>query len=211
MKTVFESDFSKPDPRWKVRHTPTPDLPAGEWVPKYTRAGRLKMRLGRRMGTVHTTHMSVLDQPFVFGRFEARMKFGGPKGAHACFWLQDVTPNHLGGSEVDIAENFGSENTVWHNVYWRTPDTMWPKEPARWRDYTKGSVHDWRVYGCEWSREGYIFTIDGAAVSTTSAGASSTPKVMILSYLSSKWEWPRLQTDNLKAYRTMVDWVRVKQ
>lgn len=212
MKLVFESNFNAPDNRWKTRHTPDPDLPAGDFCPCYTAAGRLQLRLQERDGVVHTSHLSVLDQPFTFGRFETRMKMMGPKGAHSCFWLQDVEPDYIGGSEVDVVENFGSDDTVWHNVYWRTEDTMWPKEPTRWRQAVKPiDRRSWHTYAVDWQADSYRFYIDDKLISTVTEGLSSRPKVMILSLLSSKWEWDKLQRDQLDKYRTMVDWVRVYQ
>ncbi len=208
-------DFDGPDDRWVTRHTPDPDLPAGELSPTH-RDGKLVLRLTEHdvngVPTVHTSHIAT-RRTFVHGRFEARMRFRGPKGAHSAFWLQDAEPDHVGGSEVDIAEHFGSDTTVWHNVYWRTsvPDTMWPKEPMRWRQAVKPiTARDWHVYGCVWAPDRYVFTIDGVPISTVTTGLSSRPKVAILSLLSSRWEWPRLERANLESYRTQVDWVRIR-
>lgn len=213
MTVLFESSFAKPDPRWKTRHTPTPDLPASDTAPRYTKKGRLRLQLEKTgNGGVSTSHLATLDQSFVFGKFEARMRFSGPKGAHSAFWLQDVTPNEIGGSEVDIVEHFGSDKTLWHNVYWRTPETMWPKEPTRWRtSTTTADPREWHVYGMEWYPDQYVFTIDGKVTGASTVGVSDKPKVMILSLLSSKWEWPRLDRDNLDRYKTMVDWVKVTE
>jgi len=208
MSLVFESDFSVFDERWKPRHTPDPDLPAWNGKGRII-DGRLLLNLRKRQETVYTTHLSVLDTPFVFGQFEARMRFFGPKGAHSCFWLQDVEPDHIGGSEVDIVENFGSETRTWSNVYYRTPETMWPAKPTGWRSYTAHDPRDWHVYGLEWTENRYTFSIDGKVSSVCEEGLSSRPKVMILSMLSSEWEWKNLQRDNLSDYRTLVDWVRV--
>lgn len=205
-------DFSGPDARWQTRKTLTPDLHPDPTAPRYNNSGKLVLRLIEKDGQVYTSHLATLDQPFVFGKFEARMRFKGPKGAHSAFWLQDVKPDHIGGSEVDIIEHFGSDTTLWSNVYWRTPSTMWPNPPAKWREYTKSfNPRRWHVYGLDWNKNRYIFYVDGKEIGRTSKGVSSMPKVIILSLLSSKWEWPRLDRDNLSRYRTIVDWVRVTQ
>ncbi len=206
---IFRSDMKLPDPRWVTRHTPNPDLPAADFAPKYTDRERLALRLRERDGQIYTSHLAT-EQSFVYGVFEARMVFQGGVGAHSAFWLQDVYPNHIGGSEVDIVEHFGKE-ALWSNVYWRDEDTLWPKEPIRWRQSTKAfSPRQWHVYGVEWHPDRYIFTIDGRVTAQTTFGLSSSPKVMILSLLSSTWEHENLDRDNLSSYRTMVDWVRVR-
>ena len=201
--------FREPDPRFVTRHTPNPDLPAQQDGQRI-RNGRLSMRLAEREGQIYTTHLATTES-FRFGVFEARMRFWGPKGAHSAFWLQDVHPDRVGGSEVDIIEHFGSDHTLWSNVYWRTevPDTMWPKEPNRWRMSTRAvNPRAWNTYGLIWRPDIYMFTVNGAVHSTCAVGVSESPKVIILSLLSSRWEWPKLQRDNLSAYITLVDWVK---
>lgn len=209
MNVVFHSDMSAPDPRWQTRHTPTPDLPAADFAARYTDKGRLQLGLAERDGKIHTTHLATLDRPFTYGRFEARMRFPSGQGAHSAFWLQDVTPDHIGGAEVDIIEHFGSDRRLWHNVYWRTPTTMWPEDPAEWRASTTAyDPRTWHTYGLDWHPDRYEYTIDGKVSAVSTDGLSAMPKVLILSLLSSTWEWPRRVAD-LSAYRTMVDWVRV--
>lgn len=212
--TVFRSDFTGPDERWTTRHTPTPDLPAGEFAPTY-RDGRLVLRLRKRdvdgQPTVHTSHLAT-TQAFQFGRFEARMRFRGPRGAHSAFWLQDEVPNQLGGAEVDVIEHFGDDRVLWHNVYWRTPETMWPAKPTPWRRSTKAvDPREWHVYGLDWHPDRYVFTIDGEVSAVGGSGLSAMPKIMIVSLLSSTYEHDELQRDNLDVYRTLVDWVRVSE
>jgi beta-glucanase (GH16 family) len=213
LSVLFKSNFEVPDPRWVTRHTPDPDLPASELAPKYRKDGRLEMRLIKKDGIVHTSHIAT-ERTFLFGRFEARMRFKGPKGAHSAFWLQDLTDVYgPGRAEVDIIEHFG-ENRLWHNTYWRTANSApWPHLDGR-RELITLRNHgidprEWHVYGCEWREDRYDFFIDGAHTATITEGLSSTPKVMILSLLSSDYEWDDLQPDNLKAYRTLVDWVKV--
>lgn len=212
MRTVFESHFEKPDPRWRTRHTPTPDLPAGDFAPRYTADGRLVMRLRERDGVVHTTHLYVPDQEFVFGRFEARMRFASPRGAHSAFWLQDVEPDRVGGCEVDIVEHFGSDSTVQNNLHWRAADSAASSyNPEKWHQSIKVDPRGWHVYRLDWLPDRYVFRIDGREVARTTEGLSSMPKRMILSLLSSTWEHPALDRDRLDRYRSPVDWVRVQQ
>lgn len=210
MKEVFYSDFGLRDMRWQTRVTPNPDLPAGKLAPQYMEENKLKLRLQQIDNQVYTSHIAT-TQTFLYGHFEARMKFSSPIGAHSSFWLQDPIPDNIGGSEVDIVEHFG-KSTLWHNVYWRDENTMWPRSPNGRKISTK-TVHPktWHVYGLDWRPDKYVFTIDGTEVGRTTDGLSNSPKNMILSLLSNEWEWPDLNRDELWRYKTMVDWVRVSQ
>lgn len=206
---LFWSGFSSVDTDWQTRHTPTPDLPASSSAPR-VKDGNLVLRLLERDGQVYTSHLAT-EQTFRYGRFEARMKFASRKGAHSAFWLQDPEPNRVGGSEVDVVEHFGSDSVVWHNVYWRTKSNLWPADPWGWRRHTKTDPREWHVYGLNWYPDRYVYTVDGHVTAVSRAGLSSFPKVLVLSLLSSRWEWPRLDRENLSDYRTRIDWVRVRR
>lgn len=217
---IFRANFDRLGEEWATRHTPNPDQPAHDRCVSVNKAGQLVMRIKpvydigvdnirRVRPEVNTAHIAT-KQAFGPGhRFRARMKFPSGKGAHSAFWLQDEVPNQIGGSEVDIAEHFGSDETTWSNVYWRTPETMWPKEPTRWRQNIKHDPRGWNVYGLDWHADQYVFTLNGQRTHVCWLGTSVMPKVLILSLLVSDWEEPRLDRSHLERYRTLVDWVKV--
>ena len=205
---VFRSDFDSWDGRWVV---------AGQKDVVWVSGGNLV--LGLDMDPAGWVRSARVDNStvFTYGTFRARMRFTGPKGAHAAFWAPSV-PVHGsafcidGCSEVDAAEHFGG-GSVWHNVYWcpcsldadgdpiyqnlrQSEDSI---DPAAW--------HNYRV---DWTPSGYDFFIDGVPTVGWTAGLSDKPHYLALSYLISAWERPNLQRDALGKYRTYVDWVELK-
>lgn len=203
---IFYSDFRGPDPRWETRTSdPTAADRATTWDEDYVTLRVKPDEAGFVTGVISTKN----SFRFTYGHVEARMKFMSPEGALACLWLQDPTPNEVGGSEVDIAECGGTRN-VWHNVYWRTEENLWPAEPNETKDSTRlGDQANWHVYGLDWLPDRYDFTIDGIKVATITDGLSDHPKYLVLSTYVRDWQAHEFNLHDMWTYRTRIDWIRV--
>jgi beta-glucanase (GH16 family) len=210
METVFKSTFNEPDPRWRTRH-----VIGGEASDRCATVanGRMNLRIKPDSNKKFVTgHISTDDTfEFTYGIAEARMRFKSPRGAHSAFWLQTTEDYIPGQAEIDVIEHFGRKG-LWHCVYWREPG-QFAGEFTSWKQMASGDydAYSWHTYGVIWEPDSYTFTIDGNAVAKTTKGLSDRPKMLILSILVSDWEEPDLQMDNLKQYKTEVEWVRVRQ
>lgn len=197
---VFHEDFSGDLSQWYHRGGDSAGSPDCVSLRKGRAVLRVKPPLEANIGT---------NFSFTYGYVEARMRFPATRiGSHGALWIQDVTPNELGGAEVDIAENFGRPDKIWHNVYWRDAQTQWPLAPLEVKKNTEVTATDWHIYGCQWSLTGYVFTIDEQAVARIRSGHSDSPKQVVLSMLTDTWETP---TPPFGDYRMQVDWVKVWQ
>ncbi|MEI6425008.1 MAG: glycoside hydrolase family 16 protein [Lentisphaerota bacterium] len=100
-----------------------------------------------------------------YGYYECRCKLPTQAGWWAAFWLQSpiigstLNPK-LSGVEVDIMENFTRDGIVSHNNHWNGygPDHRHAGSGDRKLADTPDGFH---VFGLDWSREGYVYYIDG--------------------------------------------------
>lgn len=101
-----------------------------------------------------------------FGYYEIRCKLPQNNGWHAAFWLQapgvgsHPNPKYC-GVEVDIMENYrlATEGTVISGCGYGGygHDSVWPgHKPVHLNDPT-----GWHTFAVDWSKEGYIFYMDG--------------------------------------------------
>lgn len=128
---------------------------------------------------------SYYSRPFLYGRYEARLKMPAAPKTHATFWLwpgADIREEN--GIEIDIAESYGgpvsrlpfsrgSNRHVNFSVHrWgpaghveilgRFPDQLW------WQTL-RGNYFDpaaWHTYTFDWEPEGMRFYVDGLLVRT---------------------------------------------
>lgn len=222
---VFNSGFEgdKISGYWQTREI---DYGSSRSHPSCVNLWNGKMTLGVRKdsdGRLITGHTWVPGVPFVYGWFEARIKFHRLTGSHGAFWLQTepayVTPDH---TEIDIAECFGNRN-IHHSIYWR-------KEGQSWDDFHNGSgpgkiadstqVDDQAVfldYALDWRPERLDFYIgqNGDFVKTFGTAdtdaLSDVPHYLVLSHLVKDWEIPKLDQSRLPDHKTYVEYVKVWQ
>lgn len=199
-ETLLYSDFATWDSRWVVR---------GESNVVWASGGSLALGIDKDAnGTIRQARIDA-DLDFTYGTIRARMRFLGPKGAHAAFWAQSLDVNGtaycIGCAEIDVAEHFGPAR-VWQSLYWCpcSPDFQ------ERQGFTDLDPSAWHYYKVDWTPTGYAFYIDGNLTASWSAGLSNKPHLVVLSYLSSDWERANLQTDRLGQYRAYVDFVEVK-
>jgi beta-glucanase (GH16 family) len=107
-------------------------------------------------GLVHTLgHFSQ-----TYGRFEARIKFGGGNGVHDDFWLYPTSNNYPGQAEIDVAEPFGSmPNTMSAVTHVTGADG---KDDGAWAPCTLNSwASGFHTYTLVWTPTAITFSYDG--------------------------------------------------
>ncbi len=159
-----------------------------------------------------------------FGIMAARIRFPRQQGQHGSIWMQPGTrvkgadDAATGGAEVDIVEWFGADrkdSSTASNVYWGGDNGK--KNRIGGMSDLSGLLKpgeltsdDFHIFSVEWSRQGYVFRMDGHETLRATDGVSHQPQYLILSLLTADWEASRL--DRSKLPNSMdVDWVRVWQ
>lgn len=148
---------------------------------------------------------------FQYGIVAARVKFSPDPGQHGAIWLQSYDPN---GGEIDILESFGYKRGVQNKTHRVQPDgtvvsdggyipNNTPKTDRAWWD-------EYHVASVEWTKDSYVFRVDGVETMRTTKGISQAKDFILLSFYSSDWELPRMKASNLPSSMN-VDWVRVWQ
>jgi beta-glucanase (GH16 family) len=173
-------------------------------------------------------HIST-EKSYLFRRgiASARVKFQRSRGQHGAFLVQAPGEPYRSrgpaqnGAEIDVAEFYGEGyphgglshfvhflkghgNQDWARVgglLGRSDLTM-PEGQTWWNRY--------HVFSVEWTRDTYVFRIDGKATYRTSRGTSDRDEFLVLSMLNSDWELPDLDRSTLPQ-SMQVDWVRVWQ
>lgn len=207
---VFQSNFDTWDGRWTI---------AGDMHTVWVSNGQLVLGLDKDdAGVIHQGRVET-DESFAFtyGTIRARVHFNGPKGGHSAIWAQSFPRGGTvycpdGCTEIDVGEHFGHDSNVWQNIYWcpcevaADGDTIFQN---RKQATDSGPAENWHYYRVDWTPSGYTFIVDGDVTATWNVGLSDKPHMLILSYLVSAWEWPKLDTEHLGQYRTYVDFVQV--
>lgn len=163
-------------------------------------------------GAYDNGHVSTQDKlSFTYGVVAVRMKMPALVGEHGAAWLQSY---EAAGGELDFLESFGLGKGIQYKIHVRDAagkvissggyirSIPAVKTAAWWDQYHIGSL--------EWTKDEYIFRVDGQEVFRTSKGVSSTQKYLILSLLTSDWELPSLGAGKLPSWMA-VDWVRIYQ
>jgi beta-glucanase (GH16 family) len=148
---------------------------------------------------------------FQYGIVAARVKFSPDPGQHAAVWLQSYDPN---GGEIDILESFGYKRGIQNKTHRVLPDgtiasdggyipNNTPKTDRAWWD-------EYHVVSVEWTKDSYVFRVDGVETMRTTKGISQAKDFLMISWGSSDWELPRMDASKLPS-TTSVDWVGVWQ
>ena len=91
---------------------------------------------------------------FLYGKFEARIKFPGGKGTWPAWWMMGNNMNWPACGEIDIQEHVGSQDTR-VSFALHTPDkngtkgNNWSK--THFFDYPMSA--DYHIYGVEWAQQ----------------------------------------------------------
>ena len=147
-----------------------------------------------------------------YGYFECRMMFPSTTGFWGAFWMMcgDVGAEDgtaVSGAEIDIIESGEcARRGVNHAIHWDgygAAHKSVSKILPRRADLYEG----WHVYGLRWTKDAYIFYIDGEETWRTSEpGICERPGYMKLTTEFGSWAAP-IVPEELPDY-CQIDWVR---
>lgn len=121
-----------------------------------------------------------------YGYFECRAKMNQSIGPHVAFWLQSPDIHKTGdnpalnGSEVDVFEYHRvTPDTVHHNIHWNGygPEHHRIGKMINYPDIDNG----FHTFGMLWTKEKYVFFVDGQKTWETTHALSHRPEYLILS------------------------------
>ena len=194
----------------------------------FAQNGVLHVQTQRATGWQQANASTGGKKTWLYGYFEARMKWTGSAGAWPAFWLfsqaqaDGRTSSSLLCSEVDIQEGDGTDllgfNTALHKNTgsgFGVPDQFSPAN--NWHgDLGLGDLADsWHTYGLLWTPTKVSWYLDGQQIATATPYANSTNQPMFM--LLSMWNGGALSgsaTPSAAApsvIESQFDWVRVWQ
>lgn len=127
-----------------------------------------------------------------FGYFECRVKLQTQVGHWSAFWLQSPymgkkagNPKQY-GAEIDIFEYLvRKKDTIQHALHW---DGYGENHKSARCVYTKSGLgRGWHTFGLEWTRDEYVFYVDGKETWWTNKGISHRSQFIILSLEVGDW------------------------
>jgi len=127
-----------------------------------------------------------------FGYFECRVKLQTQVGHWSAFWLQSpsygkvVGDPRRAGTEIDIFEFLTKRgDRIQHTLHWDGYGKD-HKSAARVHEQP-GLSKGWHTVGLEWTKDEYVFYVDGKETWRTSKGVSHRPEYIILSLEVGRW------------------------
>jgi beta-glucanase (GH16 family) len=195
--------------------------------------GALTLATWTENGAHHTGFVDTAGKfAATYGYFEARVRFASAPGEWGAFWLQSPTmgtpPDDVGvaGAEVDVAEHRATDadgrdiaNLYGINIHW---DGYGPSHKHAGGDGAPASgaaplQGAWHTYAVLWTREHYVFYLDGVEQWATDQGVSHRSEFIKVTCELQEGSWaghipaggygPR----GGSATSMQVDWVRVWQ
>ncbi|NLG37582.1 MAG: glycoside hydrolase family 16 protein [Clostridiales bacterium] len=120
-----------------------------------------------------------------YGYYEIRCKLQTQPGWWSAFWLQSpligstLNPA-VSGVEIDIMENFTRDGVISHNIHWNGygDDHGYLGSGDR---KVSDTADGWHYFGCHWSREGYVFYVDGQESWRVDGPVSDTEQFLLIS------------------------------
>jgi beta-glucanase (GH16 family) len=120
-----------------------------------------------------------------YGYYEIRCKLQKQPGWWSAFWLQSPTigssldPSRS-GVEVDIMESFTRDNRIQHNLHWNGYGKNHKSSGAK-HFTVEDTPDDFHTFGVHWSKEGYVFYVDGKETWRTDNPVSHTEQFILVS------------------------------
>lgn len=208
---TFDGCVSSLDARWSFQNGPSGHILCSRWrdnVAVSNGVCRLLNKKETRAGQAWTSASLWTKQPFQYGYFECRYRYGASTGLNNSFWLMTLggTTNTPGRFEIDINEGH-SPNEVNMNIHnWSGKHGSKSKTwKADGRDLTK----EWHVYGLDWSEKALVWYFDGQEIRRETNAICHRPAPVLLSSAVIKWAGP--VTDAIDGTSMDVDYVRVYQ
>jgi len=146
------------------------------------------------------------------GYFECRVKLQRQLGHWSAFWLQSpklgkvLGDTKRSGTEIDIFEYLSRRGeTIQHTLHWDGYGKAHKSsgKTPRVTGLTKG----WHTVGLEWTKDEYVFYVDGKVTWRTRQAVSHTPQYIILSLEVGSWAGKI--ADATLPDRVLFDYVRV--
>ncbi len=189
----------------------------GRWTDSETSVhdGNLWLRARiREDGTPVSGGIRSLDKfEQAYGYFECRMMFPKTTGFWGAFWMMcgrvgKVDGSAVSGAEIDIIESGECPRRgVNHAIHWdgygeahKAATKVIPSVPELYEG--------WHTYGFEWTKEEYVFYIDGKETwRTAEPGICAFPGYLKITTEFGSWAAPIVPEELPDFCR--VDWVRV--
>jgi len=126
-----------------------------------------------------------------YGYFECRAQMNKQIGPHVAFWLQSPDMGKtldpvVDGTEIDIFEyHRKTPDILYHNLHWNGYGVNHQHIGAQipW----SGADSGFHTFGLEWTKDEYIFYVDGKETWRTSTAVSQHNEYMILSTELTGW------------------------
>jgi beta-glucanase (GH16 family) len=127
-----------------------------------------------------------------YGYFECRVKFQRSIGHWSAFWLQspklgqELGNTKTSGTEIDIFEYLRRyTNRMHHNLHW---DGYGKHHKSKGKRLDiPGLGEGWHTVGLAWTKDEYVFYVDGKETWRTKEAVSGIPQYIILSAEVGKW------------------------
>ena len=127
-----------------------------------------------------------------FGYFECRVRFQTQVGHWSAFWLQSpkmgavVGDTKTSGTEIDIFEYLVNRgDKVQHTLHWDGYGK--DHKSAEQIHEEEGLSRGWHTIGLEWTKNEYVFYVDGKETWRTGEAVSHAPEFIILSLEVGEW------------------------
>lgn len=176
---TFEDTFQGTELDWsKWSYCPEEPRHTGFWSNQdafLDGNGNLVMQISERDGKFYSGAIRTRDKfEQAFGYYEIRCQIPQEEGFWTAFWLyadcvQEVKGHGRDGTEIDIYESaYFKESSVQHALHWGGYEENHQKEEEV--IHIPGIYEGFHVFALEWTKEEYIFFIDGKETWRTSAG-----------------------------------------
>jgi len=156
---------------------------------------------------------SVDKDKWTFGYFEICCKIPKIRGAWTAFWMLPyysfIDDPGTKGTEIDIMESAQPQyGWINHALHWGTDYGDNHKKAEKHVKEIPGLYDGFHTYACHWTKDEYVFYVDGIETWRTSAGGvTQVPGFMKITAEAAKWAGDAQEAD-LPAYM-VVDYVRV--
>jgi len=216
---TFSEECDQPtlDEAWKFENGADrrPYMLSSRWRDNVTTSQgqcRLGQRKESRGGKEWTSGHMWSKQEFLYGHFEARIKFGTAPGVDNAFWLMSAKgkPRESGETvcEIDIVEGT-HPNVATNNLHVTPADGPRKASPGKYskdKDYS----NEFHVFAVDWTADEIRWFLDGQQVRTEPNKNCHSPLAVRLSTAVIKGFWGEV-SDAINGTAMEVDYVRVRK